>query len=323
MPRRLGARPPRRCRGSRHAGGGAQLLVGGAGADAEQQRDVARRGRGSGRARAAGRARPPGRPSRRASRAAARRRRSRRGPRRSRRRAAPTGVGCGTPCTCRTPPRTVRPSTGSAGATISSPASASSSATTFPRSSESIFLNVIRPSSARTRRAASSGAQLARVQVDDVAVGVAERDPPARPSTAATSTAPERSSATTSIDAGSCPVPWSRMPANGPCPNCGGQLVQVERSGVRIDACRQCRGVFLDRGELDQILERERSLRRRARTTTTRRVLPRDEREPGLALASRATASTSTPRRSCSATSVAQAAPHKKSKKSFLDEIFD
>ena len=50
-----------------------------------------------------------------------------------------------------------------------------------------------------------------------------------------------------------------RMPANGPCPNCGGQLVQIERSGVRIDACRQCRGVFLDRGELDQILERERA----------------------------------------------------------------
>jgi uncharacterized protein len=33
----------------------------------------------------------------------------------------------------------------------------------------------------------------------------------------------------------------------------------VERSGVRIDACRQCRGVFLDRGELDEILKRERS----------------------------------------------------------------
>ena len=48
------------------------------------------------------------------------------------------------------------------------------------------------------------------------------------------------------------------MPANGPCPSCGGQLVPLERSGVRIDACRQCRGVFLDRGELDPILERER-----------------------------------------------------------------
>ena len=50
------------------------------------------------------------------------------------------------------------------------------------------------------------------------------------------------------------------MPANGPCPNCGGQLMQFERSGVRIDACRQCRGVWLDRGELDQILARERQV---------------------------------------------------------------
>jgi uncharacterized protein len=42
------------------------------------------------------------------------------------------------------------------------------------------------------------------------------------------------------------------------CPSCGGELVELERSGVRIDACRQCRGVWLDRGELERILERER-----------------------------------------------------------------
>ena len=42
------------------------------------------------------------------------------------------------------------------------------------------------------------------------------------------------------------------------CPSCGGELVELERSGVRVDACRQCRGVWLDRGELDNILERER-----------------------------------------------------------------
>jgi Zn-finger nucleic acid-binding protein len=41
------------------------------------------------------------------------------------------------------------------------------------------------------------------------------------------------------------------------CPRDGGELVEVERSGVRIDACRVCRGVWLDRGELDKILERE------------------------------------------------------------------
>jgi uncharacterized protein len=44
------------------------------------------------------------------------------------------------------------------------------------------------------------------------------------------------------------------------CPSCGGELVELDRSGVRIDACRQCRGVWLDRGELDRILERERQV---------------------------------------------------------------
>jgi uncharacterized protein len=42
------------------------------------------------------------------------------------------------------------------------------------------------------------------------------------------------------------------------CPSCGGPLLEIERSGVRVDACRQCRGVWLDRGELDRIVERER-----------------------------------------------------------------
>jgi Zn-finger nucleic acid-binding protein len=44
------------------------------------------------------------------------------------------------------------------------------------------------------------------------------------------------------------------------CPSCGSTLVELDRSGVRLDACRQCRGVWLDRGELDRIVERERSV---------------------------------------------------------------
>jgi uncharacterized protein len=44
------------------------------------------------------------------------------------------------------------------------------------------------------------------------------------------------------------------------CPACEGELLELERSGVKIDACRQCRGVWLDRGELDRILERERKV---------------------------------------------------------------
>jgi Zn-finger nucleic acid-binding protein len=41
------------------------------------------------------------------------------------------------------------------------------------------------------------------------------------------------------------------------CPRDGTELVEIERAGVRIDACRTCRGIWLDRGELDKILERE------------------------------------------------------------------
>lgn len=47
------------------------------------------------------------------------------------------------------------------------------------------------------------------------------------------------------------------MPAKGPCPKCRGEFVELERSGIKIDACRECRGVFLDRGELDQLIQAE------------------------------------------------------------------
>jgi Zn-finger nucleic acid-binding protein len=40
------------------------------------------------------------------------------------------------------------------------------------------------------------------------------------------------------------------------CPVDGATLVMTERSGVEIDYCPQCRGVWLDRGELDKIVER-------------------------------------------------------------------
>lgn len=42
------------------------------------------------------------------------------------------------------------------------------------------------------------------------------------------------------------------------CPSCNTRLVELERSEVLIDACPECRGVWLDRGELDRILDRER-----------------------------------------------------------------
>jgi uncharacterized protein len=40
------------------------------------------------------------------------------------------------------------------------------------------------------------------------------------------------------------------------CPVCNVQLVMTERQGIEIDYCPKCRGVWLDRGELDKIIER-------------------------------------------------------------------
>ena len=40
------------------------------------------------------------------------------------------------------------------------------------------------------------------------------------------------------------------------CPVCKVTLTMTERSGVEIDYCPQCRGVWLDSGELDKIIER-------------------------------------------------------------------
>ncbi len=40
------------------------------------------------------------------------------------------------------------------------------------------------------------------------------------------------------------------------CPNDATTLVMSERSGIEIDYCPQCRGIWLDRGELDKLIER-------------------------------------------------------------------
>jgi uncharacterized protein len=43
---------------------------------------------------------------------------------------------------------------------------------------------------------------------------------------------------------------------NMKCPNCNETLVMADRQGVEVDYCPACRGVWLDRGELDKIIER-------------------------------------------------------------------
>ena len=81
------------------------------------------------------------------------------------------------------------------------------------------------------------------------------------------------------------------------CPVCKSvQLVIADRQGVEIDFCPQCRGVWLDRGELDKILER-----------SARHFGYDDDR----------------PRGSYDRRPVEQHHHHYKKKKSWLHELFD
>jgi hypothetical protein len=81
------------------------------------------------------------------------------------------------------------------------------------------------------------------------------------------------------------------------CPVDGETLVMTERSGVEIDYCPKCRGVWLDRGELDKIIER--SSPAAAPRAPEMRPAPTEHR------------------------GYEQPQPRRKKKESFLGELFD
>ena len=41
------------------------------------------------------------------------------------------------------------------------------------------------------------------------------------------------------------------------CPKCHGAMRSYERNGVHVDQCGECRGIFLDRGELEHLMDAE------------------------------------------------------------------
>ena len=41
------------------------------------------------------------------------------------------------------------------------------------------------------------------------------------------------------------------------CPKCHGTMRTYERNGVHVDQCTECRGIFLDRGELERLIDAE------------------------------------------------------------------
>ena len=95
------------------------------------------------------------------------------------------------------------------------------------------------------------------------------------------------------------------------CPTCRVNLTMSERQGIEIDYCPQCRGVWLDRGELDKIIERSEAAsapapapRASAPPPPELRYRDHDDRYQGR-------------------DDRYYGKPHKKKYKSFLSELFD
>jgi hypothetical protein len=53
------------------------------------------------------------------------------------------------------------------------------------------------------------------------------------------------------------------------CPKCGADMRTYERSGIHVDQCAGCRGVFLDRGELERLIDAEAAYFARERQVST------------------------------------------------------
>ena len=96
------------------------------------------------------------------------------------------------------------------------------------------------------------------------------------------------------------------------CPKCHGSMRSYERSGVLVDQCTECRGLFLDRGELERLVDAENAWATQAPPAAMPQatVPPQDHQQavystgPGYG------------------TPPAYGKPYKK-RKSFLEELFD
>ncbi len=51
--------------------------------------------------------------------------------------------------------------------------------------------------------------------------------------------------------------PRIQLPTPLVCPKCQSAMRGYERSGITVDQCTECRGIFLDRGELERLLDAE------------------------------------------------------------------
>ena len=82
------------------------------------------------------------------------------------------------------------------------------------------------------------------------------------------------------------------------CPKCHGEMRTYERNGVHVDQCTECRGLFLDRGELERLMEAEQAFHAEP-------PAPRYDEHRGYGQYEH------------------RGQTHKKRKKHFLEELFD
>jgi Zn-finger nucleic acid-binding protein len=64
------------------------------------------------------------------------------------------------------------------------------------------------------------------------------------------------------------------------CPKCHGEMRVYERSGVTVDQCTECRGIFLDRGELEKLFEAESAFNSRQASAQSRPAAPQPGHAP-------------------------------------------
>jgi uncharacterized protein len=110
------------------------------------------------------------------------------------------------------------------------------------------------------------------------------------------------------------------------CPKCQGHMRTYERSGVTLDQCGDCRGIFLDRGELEHLVDAEQGWQRSHSAPRDRDYERERDRDRDYDRGRDRGSSFPIPfggdyddddRRRYSQGS------HKKRKKSFFDELFD
>jgi uncharacterized protein len=102
------------------------------------------------------------------------------------------------------------------------------------------------------------------------------------------------------------------------CPVDNETLVIADRGGVEIDYCPKCRGVWLDRGELDKIIERASDAP--AAAAAPRQATPVYQAEPRAAQGYR---DDDRRRRDDDEDDDYRHGPRKKRRESFLSDIFD